>query len=90
MINLTTDYVQQHRSNIDALNPLARQILEMLFDETLRQLENGEQTNVNFSLEFNVSAYEPKDCLKVCVKAPSGARWCINQMEGDIYTEPLI
>lgn len=84
MATLTRDYIKQHEHDIHTFESFGRLVVDLAIKETERIVGDGEAEKVKFTLEFEVSPYEPKDCLKICVKSFEGTSWCINQANGEM------
>ncbi len=88
MTKLSKSYVQQHRIATHTYAAFGKLLVDAILDKTEVVLGDTEQDQVNFTLEFEVSAYEPKDCIKICLKKDDGEVWCINQFEDLVYRQP--
>ncbi len=85
---LSKAYIQEHIDSTHTYAAFGKLLVDAILNKTEVILGDSEQDQVNFTLEFQVSAYEPKDCIKICLKKDDGEIWCINQFEDKVYRQP--
>lgn len=85
MTKLSRAYIQAHQNDIHTYASLG----ETLFQTALRQAESilgtGEADKVEFNISVELTPFEPKDCIRICISTASGETWCMNQATDVMY-----
>lgn len=85
MASLTKAYIQQHRNTSHTYAAFGKLILDAILDKTEAELGNDSLDAVTVPVEFEVSAFTDKDCLRICISTANGETWCTNQFTDAVY-----
>jgi hypothetical protein len=66
MTDVSTKYLDDHRSNVHTAESWARSITENIFNAAVSQLGSGSAATVVVDAKFEITAFEPKSCVQVC------------------------
>lgn len=83
---LNSEYIETHENALDDFHyhNLGRQVFAQALQAAREQLGNESNETVQLNMELELSAYEPKDCIKICFRLGDGNWWCVNQQNGEV------
>jgi hypothetical protein len=87
MAKLTRAYITAHQNGVQSYQSFGKRIFAMALEEAKLLVGDGEMDSVSFTLSFEVSPYEPKDCIKICVTGSNGQKWCMKQDVDEMIIE---
>jgi len=87
MGKLTANYINQHQNTNRTYSQFGSLMVETILAKALAEIGSGSADTISFNLNFEITAFEPKDCLKICVKNTQGETWCIHQFEDEVFIQ---
>lgn len=85
MTKLSKNYIDLHRDTTHTYAAFGKLIVDAILDKTEAILGDNEEDSVTVSLDFEVTAFAPTDCIRICLKRDDGETWCINQFQDQVY-----
>ncbi|MCC7031118.1 MAG: hypothetical protein IT257_12495 [Chitinophagaceae bacterium] len=85
MASLTKAYIQQHRTTSHTYAAFGKLIIDAILDEAEAAVGTNSVNQLNVQIDFQVTPYTDKDCLRICISKANGETWCTNQFTDDVY-----
>jgi hypothetical protein len=84
MVELTSNYIEDHMVTTHTPDSWARQVCVDVLSAAIYQLGNKSSREVEIDAKFTVSSVEPPEgvvrstCIKVCVSVGNGPQKCVH------------
>lgn len=79
MEKLTKKYIDAHSSEVHTHESFARLLVDILLKEAWEKVGDEGVEEFSTNLEFKVTPFEPKGCIRICVRRADGSWWCVHQ-----------
>jgi len=75
MAKVTKEYLHEHRHLVHTFESFGRAVIEQVLDSAEKQVSSGSVDQAKVNASFEISAYESRGCVQVCVNI-SGVMVC--------------